>query len=594
MNVASAKGVNLLSRYGFSRVHLARELSLKEITDIRGNTNMELEVFVHGALCISVSGVCLFSAYLGGKSANRGICTQACRRYYTAHKGKSIENSSGESGGYYFSPADLELLREIPSLATAGINSFKIEGLARSAEYVGVAVSAYRLVMDNLEAGEESLKRAMADAGNILKNDFARPKTAYLINKTSEDENNASDIDWLNPKQGAGTGIPLGPLLRVRGRPENRRGLIQAGLITPSLGDSIRLHKADNSERVLHKITFVETGPDGESWISIPEGQGSGFIPGDEVYLIQTKAMTRRYPQLITREGTSRGPGREKAPLPGSVKDRRKAKPDLPEGYYTMVSSIEDLYVLQSVRPARVILGASGKCVKQLLESVGLPFQPRDIILSLDPFFPQDKDRELEDSIPALIDKGYNCFIVNNLGHFSLFHKTKEKRALLIAGPALYTFNAWAGDFIAQCGTEYCVSPLENNRQNLEKTFSREGQFIRSKVFVTIFSSPSLFRIRQDLHNVYDFKNFTDGKKEAFRLTFAPEGTNVYPWGSFSIVDKTPFLKEAGFTRFILDFSPGPLKKADYRDIMEAVKLAAPIPGTNRFNWKNGFFKDTK
>ena len=84
MNIASTRGVNALSKYGVSRVVLARELSLEEIRSIRQNTNSELEVFVHGALCASASGLCLFSSYLGGKSANRGLCTQACRRLYHA------------------------------------------------------------------------------------------------------------------------------------------------------------------------------------------------------------------------------------------------------------------------------------------------------------------------------------------------------------------------------------------------------------------------------------------------------------------------------------------------------------------------------
>ena len=82
MNIAAAKGANLLSKYGFSRVVLARELDLAEIRDVRANTSVELEVFVHGALCVSGSGICLFSSYLGGKSANRGMCTQARRRRY--------------------------------------------------------------------------------------------------------------------------------------------------------------------------------------------------------------------------------------------------------------------------------------------------------------------------------------------------------------------------------------------------------------------------------------------------------------------------------------------------------------------------------
>ena len=608
MNIASARGVNFLSRQGFSRVVLARELSLDEIRDIRSGTNMELEVFVHGALCMSVSGLCLFSSYLGGKSGNRGMCAQACRRFYTAHRGKGPEAgpASGENGGYYFSPADLELIEQIPALVKAGVNSFKIEGRMKSAEYVGTVVSAYRLVIDNLDAGEDSLRRAMADALNILKNDFARSKTVYLINGP------ASGFDWLNPGQNGGTGIPLGTLLRVKGRGEESRGLIPAGVIALAAGDSIRLHKADDSGRVSHKLSSVENGKNGEIWISVPEG----FAPGDAVYLIQTRAMTRRYAPVIRGGpgGKSRGPGRDRAPLPGTEeakkvprsgkirrdppdRARRGAREDFPAGFYAMVSRIEDLYVLQSIRPVKAILSYHKKLFKPLLGSreKALPFQSRDIIISLDPFFPQGMDKELGEEIPALMEKGYTRFIVNNPGHFSLFRGENEReKAVLIAGPWLYTFNEWAWDFITRSGAEYCVSPLENNRQNLEKTFPYEEHGRRSRVFITIYSRPSLFRIRTNLGKLYDFEHFSGSRNENFLLVPAPEGTLVFPGEFFSIVDKTPFLREAGFKRFILDFSSGPLKKAEYRDIMEAANRVTPIPGTNRFNWKNGFFrKDT-
>ena len=614
MNVASARGVNLLSRYGFSRTVLARELSLDEISGIRSNTNMELEVFVHGALCISVSGLCLFSSYLGGKSANRGICTQACRRFYTPFKGKGFDSgpAGGENGGYYFSPADLELLEKIPDLAQAGINAFRIEGPMKSAEYVGTVVSAYRLVMDSLESGEEKLKQAFKEAKNILKNDFARPKTSYLINGTGAGKNGkdgGEEIDWLNPDQSGGIGIPLGALLRVKGRENGCRGLLPQGLVALSTGDSVRLHKADDSERVSHKLTFVEKGEDGKSWISIPEG----FDIGDAVYLTQTKGMSKRYPPVITREGSGRIPGRDKAPLPQArdasgklKKNKRKAGEDFPAGIYVMVSRIEDLYILQSSKPKKAILPLNRKTAKQLLSSAALPFPPEDIVISLDPFFPQNEEAELESCISALIEKGYLRFIVNNLGHFSLFRSDK-KTAILIAGPWLYAFNAWAWDFISRCGFEYGISPLENNRQNLERTFPGENHFLRSKIFITIYSTPALFRIRQNLGKVYDFEIFSGSQKsagsratgsravgldETFNLVSAADGSIVYPWEPFSLVDKTPFLREAGFNRFILDLSDRPLKKAEYRDIMEAVKNAAPLPGVSRFNWKNGFYRE--
>ena len=662
MNVESARGVNLLSRRGFSRVVLARELSLDEIRAIRANTNMELEVFIHGALCMSVSGICLFSGFLGGKSANRGMCTQACRRYYTAHVGRGPEAESGENGGYYFSPSDLELISEIPELVKAGVNSFKIEGRMKSAEYVGTVVSAYRLVMDNLEAGEANLSRALTEARALLKNDFARAKTNYLINGITgldwlnPNQNGSTGIpgntgldwlnpnqnggtgipgntglDWLNPKQNGGTGIPLGKLLSVssrtgRGGERESQGVIPAGLLALSVGDSIRLHKADDSDRVSHKLALAEETPEGNVRISLPEG----FAAGDSVYLIQTKAMTRRYAPVIPRnlESFKRGPGRESAPMPGAAaraaekgavgkkgkapngtgtkpasKTQRQKQGELSPGFYAMVSRIEDLYALQSVKPEKAILTYSKKVIQQLLGNKALPFPPGETIIFLDPFFPQAREAELSEDISALLDRGYSFFIVNNLGHFSLFRRMAESRGSpanapeavsLIAGPWLYAFNAWAWNFLENCGASYCVSPLENNRQNLERGFPRTGPGRRSQVFITVYGRPSLFRIRQDLARIYDFSGFSGNRGEDFLLGSGPEGALVHPMAPFSIVDKTPFLREAGFGRFILDFSSAPLKKAEYRDIMAAAARAVPLPGASRFNWKNGFYNADK
>jgi hypothetical protein len=107
---------------------------------------------------------------------------------------------------------------------------------------------------------------------------------------------------------------------------------------------------------------------------------------------------------------------------------------------------------------------------------------------------------------------------------------------------------------------------------------------------VTIFAYPALFRIRSSLASLYDFSFFSDGRGESFQLVSSPESSLVLPEKPFSIVDKLPFLKEAGFTKFVVDFSGPPLKKRDYKDVMDAVKTGAPLPNTVRFNWKDGFY----
>jgi putative protease len=596
MNIASARAVNLLSRQGISRVVLARELSVDEIRDVRSKTNVELEVFVHGALCVSASGLCLFSSYLGGKSANRGMCTQACRRFYR----------QDDEGGYYFSPSDLQLLEHIPLLADLGVNSFKIEGRMKSAEYVGAVVSAYRRVIDGLSGDRE---KSIREGFDILKGDFARKKTVFYF-----DGPVAGSADWLKADQDGGTGIPLGALLKVKGSGDGRRGFIPAGTVRPGPGDSVRLHRSDDTERKAHKVTAVEDAGPGGLWISIPEG----FDPGDSVYLIQTRLLSKRYPPVIRGEaGFRREPGREKAPEISLGPLKKADKFPFPEGVYIAASRIEDLFILQSVRPVRVMLRLTRKNAARLLDASKppLPFTAGEIILVLDPCLPQAMETALEEEIGALREKGYYQFVVNNPGHFSYFREGAAKTAkppeparginrkvlspFLIAGPYLYQYNRWANAFVASLGVDAMISPPENNRQNLEKTVS-PGR--RAFTFITLFSYPALFRIRTDLRERYGSGEFRDSRGEGFRLVpggdnaglggAGGEGSLVIPEKPFSIVDKVPFLEEAGFRRFILDFSGPPLRKKDYRDIMNALRTGRPLPNVSRFNWKDGFYSE--
>jgi len=202
----------------------------------------------------------------------------------------------------------------------------------------------------------------------------------------------------------------------------------------------------------------------------------------------------------------------------------------------------------------------------------------------LDPYYPEALDSLLSEEIPQLLASGYRHFVINNMAHLSLFRGTDAR---LIAGPYLYAFNSWSFAQLHELGLMYKVSPLENNRQNLERTVSDD---LRPFTFVTLFAYPALFRIRSDLSSMYQFQSFSDGKEGNFRLLSAPDGTLVIPEQPFSIIDKETFLREAGFRRFILDFSGPPLKKVDYKDVMAALKAGKSLPNTTRFNWKDGFY----
>ena len=149
MTVTSLEGVKYLENMGFSRVVLSRELSGKEIEHICKNARAEIEVFVHGAICMCYSGQCLMSSILGGRSGNRGRCAQPCRLpYELLEKGKSVGN------GYVLSPKDMALINELGTLNKMGVASLKIEGRLKRAEYVSAVVGVYRKYIDMLEAGK--------------------------------------------------------------------------------------------------------------------------------------------------------------------------------------------------------------------------------------------------------------------------------------------------------------------------------------------------------------------------------------------------------------------------------------------------------
>ncbi len=197
MTVHNTAGVMQLAELGFERVVLARELHLDEISKIVSKSPIGIECFVHGALCFSVSGQCYFSSFLGGHSGNRGRCAQPCRRQYK-YKGKE---------GYYFSTNDFSSIDMIPQMAAAGVESLKIEGRMKSAEYVASIVGAYRKVLD---ASPETLPTALIEARELIKLSFGRvPTKGFLASH--------APLDIATPSLRGATGRFLGEIKSIKG-----------------------------------------------------------------------------------------------------------------------------------------------------------------------------------------------------------------------------------------------------------------------------------------------------------------------------------------------------------------------------------------
>lgn len=218
MTVHGMDGVRALSEAGFKRVVLSRELSAEEIEYICRNTGMEVEVFVHGALCVSYSGRCLMSSMIGGRSGNRGSCAQPCRLPYEfgygvrGHNALSLRprpaTGSGAFPGYLLSMRDLCLARDIEALKRAGVRALKIEGRMKSPEYVAVVTGVYRRIIDTGEVTKEDMDRL---SGIFCRGDgftrayFGREAGERMISPRFSNDRTGTDAPRALLKEAAGS-----------------------------------------------------------------------------------------------------------------------------------------------------------------------------------------------------------------------------------------------------------------------------------------------------------------------------------------------------------------------------------------------------
>ena len=267
MTIHNVAGIKMLERLGFTRAVLARELTLAEIAFIRSQTNLELEHFIHGALCFSFSGQCYFSSFLGGKSGNRGRCAQPCRRNYRHH----------QQQGFFFSPNDLSAIDLLPELEAAGICSFKIEGRMKSAEYVHKVVGAYRRVMD---APASERKKVLAEAKQQLKESFGRqPTRGFLAGKQPD--------DMAIPSQKGATGRFVGKIHQAQGKRLS---------FTPTaplhLGDRLRIQPANDKSGSAFTLRQLFAGPKQVNKtaagkpVTVISPFDQRFKPGDSVFMV--------------------------------------------------------------------------------------------------------------------------------------------------------------------------------------------------------------------------------------------------------------------------------------------------------------------
>ena len=254
---------NFWYKLGAKRVVSARELSMAEIKEIRAHIpdDMEIESFVHGAMCISYSGRCLLSNYFTGRDANQGACTHPCRWKYAVveeqRPGEYLPVYENERGTYIFNSKDLCMIEHIPELIDAGIDSFKIEGRMKTALYVATVARTYRKAIDDYMESEEKYRANMDWYKEQISNcTYRQFTTGFFFGKPSEE---AQIYD-------SNTYIKEYTYLGIVG-PQNAEGLYEIEQRNKfSVGETIEIMKpnGDNIEVTVRRITD-EDGADMES-----------------------------------------------------------------------------------------------------------------------------------------------------------------------------------------------------------------------------------------------------------------------------------------------------------------------------------------
>lgn len=282
MTVHNLEGVKELSRLGFKRVVLAREISLDEIKYICKNSDIETEVFVHGALCMSYSGQCLFSSVIGGRSGNRGQCAGPCRLPYKLIKQNN--NSKKESvvdTGCLLSPKDLCALEYLPELINAGVKCFKIEGRLKSPEYVATVTRIYRKYIDKVLNGDNYI--IQEDDMKDLLQIFNRGgfSTGHLSNKPNR--------DFVFKERSNNIGLFLGNISKFN--PD--KGHITLTLHEDlAIGDCIYTEKGNIKYTVSELMQKTLNIPTAKSSMRVTIGRMKGNISvGDKVYKLSSKAL---------------------------------------------------------------------------------------------------------------------------------------------------------------------------------------------------------------------------------------------------------------------------------------------------------------
>jgi putative protease len=552
MGIHNSLGANHLHIKNFERVILARELTLPELTEISRKGKIELEIFAHGALCYSFSGMCLFSSYLGGMSANRGLCCQPCRRIFD-----STQNSD-----YFFSLKDNQLIELLPQIMKLNISGIKIEGRMKAAEYVYNVARAYRMVIDDPIKIEE--------AKEILKYDFGREKTSYFFggnvgNAITEDPYIGIYIGKVNSSDDLSFSFKTLHRLKIMDRLR----------ILPKTGSDARAIKIkemmidgkDTSQVKVGEIVTIKTDK-----IKVNKE--------DKVFLIGLADI--KFKSKFTLEGK-----KLKLHMP---EDKKKnilnkigsSKLLSHQQLFIRINSFDWLRKIYFDKFDFLILNLPKKEWEKLnLRSPFLRKNSCKLIIQLPKFIPENDIEFFRSLCLNFIRAGISSFMLSHISQKLIL--PDSTRLTLCTSENVYALNDVTIQFLKEEFIKFYIYPFENDHQNLIVGKDRKG-------IVPLYFHPELFHSRMPVsfsHKDTKSLSFKDDKNNYIKIL--RDGiTIVIPEVPVSILQYKDKLVKKGFRRFLIDLSyVQPSQNTFNRLLKKFHTSTAEQPGTS-FNFKVG------
>jgi putative protease len=523
---------------------------LQEIGLLCRTTSVELEIFVHGALCYSISGLCLASSFLGGSSGNRGRCTQVCRRKF----------KTGGATGYFFSPDDLCALDFLPQIkACDAVRSLKIEGRMKGPDYVYSVVKAFRMALDdpeNLPAAKE-----------LAACDFGRRKTAFFLGGLR----NPGIID---ASEQSGMGELIGKIISC-----GQNIIVVASSAAIALNDRIRVQPETGFEGEAASVLHAEKCGDR---ISIVLKKPVACSPGDRVYLTGRKVNEFRFSASGDTDAIVPAVFKPACQFVGRViasyrSDSRHETATQRETLWIKIDDASWLDHLHATPCQRLILASGQKEMDSLLaDPVHFKSWRSRLVPSLPPFISENELQSWRELIGRFKTAGVTTWFCSNIGHRLLF----DKGFTLIADAPIACLNRASQKAVLSQGFSFFTYSYEDDYLNIKSSGSEKG-------LACLYAAVQLFISR--IHPAVRQGGLLSDPHDNRFFTASAHGLHyLLSQKPLCLTHRRKKLSELGIRNFIIDLCFSKVDPGLLQTIIDCYRNGTRLPDSSVFNFKAG------